>query len=125
MRLPPPLLLALLAAAAVVFSGAAWGGASEERDKPIIAQLMHDAGSYDGAAVTIYGLVIEARDGGRAFLLQDVSQMPLRVHGREGIRVKVGDQLLITGIFHANEGDPYLEGRLFVPTKVLGGGGCC
>jgi hypothetical protein len=124
MRFAPPVLLALVAAA-VAFSGGAIGGGSQERNKPIIAQLLHDARSYDGATVTVYGLVIEARDGGRAFLLQDVSQVPLRVHGRKGSRVKVGDQLLITGIFHANEGDPYLEGRLLVPTKVLGGGGCC
>jgi hypothetical protein len=125
MRFAPSSLLALAVAAAVVFGGTVRSGGSEERDKPIIAQLMNDAASYDGAAVTIYGLVIEASDGGRAFLLQDVSQMPLRVHGREDIRVKVGDQLLITGIFHAKEGDPYLEGRLLVPTIVLGGGGCC
>jgi hypothetical protein len=125
MRCARPLLLAFVAAAAVVVSGAASGGGSEEWRKPIIAQLMNDAARYDGVAVTIYGIVIDASEGGRGFLLQDVSQMPLRVHGREDIRVKVGDQLLITGIFHANEGDPYLEGRLFVPTKVVGGGGCC
>jgi hypothetical protein len=124
MRFASSPLLAVLAAA-VVLSGGAGDGRSEERDKPIIAQLMYDAGSYDGAAITIYGLVVEARDGGRAFLLQDVSQIPLRVHGREDTRVRVGDQLLITGIFHANEGNPYLEGRLLVHTKVLGGGGCC
>jgi hypothetical protein len=100
-------------------------GGSKEHDKPIIAQLMNDAGSYDGVTVTIYGLVIEARDGGRTFLIQDVSQMPLRVRGRANVRVKVGDQLLMTGTFRANKGDPYLEGRLLVPTKVLGGGGCC
>jgi hypothetical protein len=125
MRFAPTSFLALVAAATVVLTGMARAGGSEERDKPIIAQLMHDAGSYDGAAVTVYGLVIEAHDGGRAFVLQDVSQMPLRVHGREGVGVEVGDQLLITGIFHANEGAPYLEGRLLIPTKVLGGGGCC
>ena len=125
MRFVPPLLLALTAAAAVAFSGAALAGGSQEQDKPIVAQLMYDARGYDGAVVTIYGLVIEAQDGGRIFLLQDVSQVPLRVHGREGIRVKVGDQLLISGTFHANDGDPYLEARLLVPTKVLGGGGCC
>jgi hypothetical protein len=115
----------LAAAAALVLGDAARAGGSEERDKPIIAQLMRDPGSYDGAAVTIYGLVIEARGGGRTFLLQDVSQMPLRIRARAHVRVKVGDELLITGIFHANRGDPYLEGRLLAPTKVLGGGGCC
>src|SRR5918996_3255842 len=104
MRSARPLRLALITVAAIAFTGAALGGGSQEREKPIIAQLMHDARSYDGAAITIYGLVIEARAGGRTFLLQDVSQVPLRVHGRGGIRVKVGDQLLISGTFHANNG---------------------
>ncbi len=96
-----------------------------EPDKPIIAHLFANPALYDGRPVTIYGLVIDADANGRRFLVQDVSQMPLRVVMERGLPVIAGDQILIEGAFKANRGDPYFEARKVVPTKVLGGGGCC
>jgi hypothetical protein len=96
-----------------------------EVDKPIIALLYDDMARYDGRSVTIYGLVIETAKLGREFLLQDVSQMPLRIVRTEGFPAFVGDQMLVQGVFVANDGNPYLEARKITYTKVLGGGGCC
>lgn len=92
-------------------------------DKPIIAQLIADAGGYDGRSVTIYGLVIEVTREGREFLLQDVSQMPLRVVRADGMPTSVHDQMIVEGVFIANHGDPYLEARKITYEQVLGG--CC
>jgi hypothetical protein len=96
-----------------------------EPEKPIIANLYADAAKYDGQQVTIYGLVIEAEKNGRQFMLQDVSQMPLKILKPDGLPVVVGDQILIEGVFRASRGDPYIEARQVTYTKVLGGGGCC
>jgi hypothetical protein len=96
-----------------------------EVDKPIIANLYGDSTGYDGRSVTIYGLVIETAKLGQEFMLQDVSQMPLRIIRTDGIPTSVGDEMLVQGVFVANDGDPYLEARKITHTKVLGGGGCC
>jgi len=95
-----------------------------EHDKPIIANVMADAQSFDGKHIVIYGLVIETSHGGKVFLLQDVSQIPLKIVGRDGLVVRVGDQLLVQGVFH-NGREPYVQAESLTPTKVLGGGGCC
>ncbi len=124
MRLNLRRLLLGVFVAVVVSAGTAWAGGSEVRDKPIIADLMHDTRSYDGKAITVYGLVIGARKGGREFFIQDVSQMPLRVVGRRDVTAQVGDELLLIGTFHASQGDPFLEARSHLHTKVVGGG-CC
>lgn len=124
MRLNLRRLLLGVFVAVVVSAGIAWAGGSEVRDKPIIADLMHDTRSYDGKAITVYGLVIAARKGGREFFIQDVSQMPLRVVGRRDVTAQVGDELLLIGTFHASQGDPFLEARSHLHTKVVGGG-CC
>lgn len=99
--------------------------AYSEADKPIIAQLLADARHYDGRSIVVYGLVIETADRGRSFVLQDVSQMPLVVVRDDGRATRVGDQLLIEGVFVANHGEPYLRASAIRFTKVLGGGGCC
>ncbi|MDH3670501.1 MAG: hypothetical protein OES46_04985 [Gammaproteobacteria bacterium] len=96
----------------------------DETDRPIIANLLADPIDFDGKGVVIYGLVIKAFSDGRIFLLQDVSQMPLKVIGDNGINAKVGDQLLVHGVFRHDE-QPYLRASRIIPTKVLGGGGCC
>lgn len=96
-----------------------------EADKPIIAQLFAHASEYDGRSVTIYGLVIETNQAGREFLLQDVSQMPLRIVRSDGLRTLEGDQILVQGVFVANHGNPYLKAEKITYTQVLGGGGCC
>ena len=95
-----------------------------EHDKPIIANVMADAQSFDGKRIVIYGLVIETSHEGKVFLLQDVSQIPLKIVGRDGLVARVGDQLLVRGVFH-NGNEPYVEAESLTPTKVLGGGGCC
>lgn len=119
-----PVLLAALTVAA-----AALGGCAEpdiiDSDNPIIAHLYADPANYDGRQVTIYGLVVEADRDGRWFMLQDVSQMRLKVVRTDGLPTIVGDQVLIRGPFKANRGNPYLEARQVTYTKVLGGGGCC
>lgn len=99
--------------------------AKAEAGKPIIAQLVADASGYDGHTVTIYGLVIATAEGGREFMLQDVSQIPLKIVRTDGMSSAVGDQILVQGLFVANRGDPYLEARKITHTQVLGGGGCC
>jgi hypothetical protein len=95
-----------------------------EHDKPIIANVIADAQSFDGKHIVIYGLVIETSHGGKVFLLQDVSQIPLKIVGRDGLIARVGDQLLVQGVFH-NGNEPYVQAESLTPTKVLGGGGCC
>jgi hypothetical protein len=91
---------------------------------PIIAELFASPKAYDGRLVAVYGLVIEEGDRGE-FVVQDVSQMPLSVITKKGRTPAIGDQLLIHGVFRYDREVPYLEARTVVPTKVLGGGGCC
>ncbi len=105
--------------------GSSAAPALSEEDKPIIAQLYADAATYDGREVTIYGLVIEVTDSGDTFMLQDVSQMPLKVVRTDHFPAFVGDQMLVKGIFQANKGQPYIQTDAIAYTKVLGGGGCC
>ncbi len=99
--------------------------ASAEANKPIISLLVGDAEAYDGRSVVIYGLVIETVGMGKVFMLQDVSQMPLRIIRTDGLPTMVGDQVLVHGVFMRNGDDPYLEASTITATTVLGGGGCC
>lgn len=99
--------------------------AAAEENKPIIAHLVGDAEAYDGRSVVIYGLVIETVGMGRVFMLQDVSQIPLRIIRTDGLPTMVGDQVLVHGVFVRNGDDPYLEASKITATTVLGGGGCC
>ncbi len=99
--------------------------AAAEADKPIISLLFGDAEAYDGRSVVVYGLVIETVGMGKVFMLQDVSQMPLRIIRADGLPTMVGDQMLVHGVFMRNGGDPYLEASKITATTVLGGGGCC
>ena len=91
---------------------------------PIIAELYSDPGRYAGRSVMIYGLVVESGPGS-TFLLQDVSQHPLKIVGDERMRVAVGDQLLVFGLFHAEAGAPYLSAKALIAAQVVAGGGCC
>jgi hypothetical protein len=91
---------------------------------PIIAQLYADPASYEGRRVTIYGLVIESMSN-FTFLLQDVSQHPLRIVGSETLKAAVGDQLIVIGSFHSAADGPYVSATALIPTQVLAGGGCC
>jgi hypothetical protein len=91
---------------------------------PIIAELYADPARFDGRSVTIYGLVIETFPNS-VFMLQDVSQRPLKIVASEKLKAAVGDQLIVVGSFHSAPGGPHLSARSLIPTQVLAGGGCC
>ncbi len=109
--------------------GAASAGAAEikraDDTRPIIAQMLHNPGAYMKKQVVIYGLVIE-RETPSTFSLQDVSQRPLKVIGKRGIRVSVGDQVTVRGALDKDKSGSYVfVARSLTETRVLGGGGCC
>jgi hypothetical protein len=93
-------------------------------EHPIIAQLYSDPARYADRSITIYGLVVE-EGANSTFLLQDVSQRPLKIVGSDELKAAVGDQLLVTGLFHPNSDEPYIVAKTLIPTKVVAGGGCC
>jgi hypothetical protein len=93
-------------------------------ERPIIAQLLSEPNRYVGRHVIIYGLVVESVSGS-VFFLQDVSQRPLKIVAQRGLKAKVGDQLIVNGVFRKGPGDPYFIAKALTRTKVLGGGGCC
>ena len=90
---------------------------------PIVANLFGEPRRYAGKSVVIYGLVIEVSPKGY-FLLQDVSQHPIKIVLRGKVKPKTGDQVLVSGIFNSSP-FPYVRAKSVVHTKVLGGGGCC
>jgi hypothetical protein len=97
----------------------------DDKTRPIIAQMLHDPDAYLRRRVTIYGLVIE-RPTRRKFVLQDVSQRPLAVVGRRGVKASVGDQVTVVGVLtRERSGSFVFVARSLVATRVLGGGGCC
>lgn len=100
-------------------------GADEEVLTPIIAQLHAEPEAYTGRPISIYGLVVDAAAGGTVFMLQDVSQHPFRIVGSAMMKASAGDQLTIVGMLRRDADGPYLAATLIIPTRVLGGGGCC
>jgi hypothetical protein len=93
-------------------------------EHPIIAQLYSDPARYADRSITIYGLVVE-KGPNSMFLLQDVSQRSLKIVGNDELKAAVGDQLIVTGFFHANPDGPYIAAKTLIPTQVVAGGGCC
>jgi hypothetical protein len=93
-------------------------------EHPIIAQLYNNPGQFADRSITIYGLVVE-KGPDSTFLLQDVSQRPLKIVGNDEFKVAVGDQLIVIGFFYASPDGPYLAANALIPTKVVAGGGCC
>ena len=121
-------MAAAVLAGALAFGPAGHGAiatAPPAPERPIIAELFWDVEGFRGRQVVVYGLVIETADAGRVFMLQDVSQMPLRVEVTDGTTVWNGEQLLVEGLVVQSDGEPTLKATRIVPTKVLGGGGCC
>ena len=116
-----------VAIAVVVFLSQASGAAEIARDdatRPIIAQMLSNPAAYANKPVMIYGLVIE-KESNSVFILQDVSQQPLKVVGTRGVKAAVGDQVTIRGVLSKNCNGLYFTARSLTPTRVLGGGGCC
>ena len=93
--------------------------------RPIIAELFAKPKDFAGRRIAIYGLVVESNPAGTEFLLQDVSQRPLKIVGGKKLKASAGDQLTVVGIFHLHVRSPYLVAKLLIPTVVIGGGGCC
>jgi hypothetical protein len=93
-------------------------------DYPIIAQLVNDPARYVDRTVMIYGLVVE-RPSRSNFMIQDVSQRPLKIVGGAKFNVAVGDQLIVVGVFRDASGGPYIAATSLIRAKVLAGGGCC
>jgi hypothetical protein len=93
--------------------------------KPIIAELYATPQDFAGRVVAVYGVVVESSPTGAEFLLQDVSQRPLKVIGSARLTATVGDQVTIIGRFNSDSRSPYLTALVLAPTRVLGGGGCC
>lgn len=92
---------------------------------PIIAEVFSQPDEFLGRRVAIYGLVVEARNHGQRFLLQDVSQMPLFVVSPPGQRVAAGSQLMVFGILRHAEGELELASDDLLAVQVVAGGGCC
>jgi hypothetical protein len=91
---------------------------------PIIAQLYADPSQFTGRLVSIYGLVVDSTPSG-TFMLQDVSQHPLKIVGDDGNKAAVGDQLIVVGLFYSSPEGPYIYAKTLIRTRVLAGGGCC
>lgn len=97
----------------------------DDATRPIIAQMLHDPAAYVHKRVTIYGLVIEQSEPS-VFMLQDVSQRPLKVIGKRGVNAAVGDQITVRGTLGKDRsGNFVFTAYSLIPTRVLGGGGCC
>ena len=92
---------------------------------PIIAELFAQPSAFAGKSITIYGLVVEADRSRTRFMLQDVSQQPLRIIGNEQLKAKIGDQLIVIGTLRVSGKEIYVVARALMATHVLGGGGCC
>lgn len=117
------LRLVLPALAVGVACAAGIPGAQETpTETPLIAELVATPEAFSGKTVTVYGLVVGASEGGAVFMLQDVSQNPLRVVSGKGIRVTVGDQVLVRGVFRTEGGRPFISADFIEPVKVTGGG---
>jgi hypothetical protein len=92
--------------------------------RPIISHLFATPSAFAGRLVAVYGLVIEAPSVDE-FLLQDVSQRPLRIVVGAGRGAKPGEQLTVIGTVRTDARGPYIAASKVIPTRVTGGGGCC
>lgn len=115
------MLVILLAAHTCLVAGPSYS----EADKPIIAHLLASPSTYKGRIITIYGLVIETEQAGGIFMLQDVSQMPLKIVRADGKGTALYDQVLAKGVFEIGPDGPRFNALNVEKAKVLGGGGCC
>lgn len=120
---------AMVVAISLFLGNVATNAQADERitklPRPIIAELFARPNDFAGRRIAIYGLVVESNPAGTEFLLQDVSQRPLKIVGGKKLKASAGDQLMVVGTFHPHVRSPYLVAKLLIPTVVVGGGGCC
>lgn len=112
-------MVGLVVVATIVAAGELLLRFNAPPEKPIIAQLYANPQDFIGRKIEIYGLVIES--GADSFLLQDVSQRPLKVRGN----AKAGDQLTIIGTLRSEANSIIIIADSLRETKVVAGGGCC
>lgn len=108
-------------AVTIVCAAAVPSTAATATETPIIAELVASPEAFTGKTVVIYGLVVSVSEGGTVFMLQDVSQNPLRVVGAGGASVEIGDQVLVRGVFRVDGGQHYVSAERIEPVKVTGG----
>ena len=87
--------------------------------RPIIAELFAKPKAFAGRRIAIYGLVIESNPAGTEFLLQDVSQRPLKIIGGKRLKAAAGDQLTVIGTFNGHASLPFLVAKKLIPTIVI------
>lgn len=116
----------------IVVLGLAWGwsvmhsgAVPKQPSRPIVAEMVADPDAYIGTHVIIYGLVLESDLASRSFMLQDVSQHPIKVDGRNLPPIAAGDQVQIEGVLQRNASALVLRAEAITPVRVLAGGGCC
>ena len=120
-----PLRHAAAAAVLAALAGCAWGDEATPTPTPIIAELVGAPDNFIGRRILVYGLVVESPEAGSRFLLQDVSQVPLRIVGPEGSRIPRGSQLMVLGKLRRNGGELEIAAERLTPAQVVAGGGCC
>ncbi len=98
-----PLLLVLIIACLTLLVPAS----ESNHDTPIIAELIADPRSFSTRTVVVYGVVVDVIEGGTGFVLQNVSQLALVIHGAFG--VSAGDQVIVRGVFRADGPELYLS----------------
>lgn len=91
---------------------------------PIVAELYGNPSAFNGRIITIYGLVTESARSSGYFLLQDVSEHPIRITAGQPVPPK-GDQIQVTGTVHVRQGTIWIEARKIIHVQVVHGGGCC
>lgn len=91
---------------------------------PIVAELYGNPSAFDGRVITIYGLVTDSARSSGYFLLQDVSEHPIRITVGQPVPAK-GDQIQVTGTVHVRRGNIWIEARKIIHVQVVHGGGCC
>lgn len=123
-RIVRSLVLILAGTASVCGASLAQDIDDIEAKRPIIAQLLSDPAGYLGQPVIIYGLVVESISDS-VFLLQDVSQRPLKIIVGPGLKAAVGDQIIVSGALAGDAAELVFFANALVSTRVLGGGGCC
>jgi hypothetical protein len=116
----------------ILVLGLAWGwgvlhsaAVPKQPSRPIVAELYANPDAFIGAHIIIYGLVIQSDIGTRSFMLQDVSQHPLRIDAHDLPPIAAGEQVQLEGILERSANNLVFHAEELKRVKVLAGGGCC